>query len=92
MVSRKMGYEQEAVQMKPAAPRRMSGNTNDDFDAAEENIFRAVENVERKVINFAESMVRDEVDILFGKDHGHPIHDDKMKHEAVVKQAPVWHL
>ena len=57
-----------------------SVNVNDDagdYEAAEEKIFRAIENVERKIVDTAEHLVLDEVDILFGKDHGHAIHDER---------------
>ena len=57
-----------------------SVNVNDDagdYEVAEEKIFRAIENVERKIVNTAEHLVLDEVDILFGKDHGHAIHDER---------------
>eukprot|EP01083_Nonionella_stella_P305657 1067151_1 len=42
----------------------------DDFDRAEENLFHAVEKIEKVAICIAHDMVHDEVDILFGKDHG----------------------
>jgi hypothetical protein len=61
-----------------------------DFESAEQSFFRAVENVERRVINFAENIVHDEVHILFGR--GHAIHDDKTTRAAVVRHAPVCHL
>mmetsp|Transcript_6740 Transcript_6740/g.9666 ORF Transcript_6740/g.9666 Transcript_6740/m.9666 type:complete len:157 (+) Transcript_6740:160-630(+) len=43
----------------------------DDFDKAEEGFFHAVENIERNAVNMARNLVYDEVDVLFGKDHGH---------------------
>merc|ERR550539_30186 len=42
----------------------------DDFDAAEKSIFDSVENVEKAVLNTASSLIHDEVDVLFGRDHG----------------------
>eukprot|EP01083_Nonionella_stella_P019366 53842_1 len=42
----------------------------DDFERAEENLFHAVEKIEKVAIHIAHDMVHDEVDILFGKDHG----------------------
>jgi|EP01083_Nonionella_stella_P047628 hypothetical protein len=41
-----------------------------DFDRAEQSIFDTVENVEKAVLNTAGNLLRDEVDILFGKNHG----------------------
>ena len=48
----------------------------DDFDRAEENLFHAVEKIENIAIRIAHDMVHDEVDILFGEDHGHSLHTD----------------
>eukprot|EP01083_Nonionella_stella_P142897 442953_1 len=42
----------------------------DDCDKAEEGFFHAVENIERNAVNTARKLVHDEVDVLFGKDHG----------------------
>lgn len=70
----------------------------DDFEEAEQHFFDAVERAEKKVLNVAANLMHDEVDILFGKDHGHPIHDahddpKEGKEKGVVeKQSPVWHL
>ena len=70
----------------------------DDFEVAEQHFFDVVERAEKKVLNVAANLMHDEVDILFGKDHGHPIHDvhddPKEVQEKVVreKQSPVWHL
>jgi len=49
----------------------------DDYETAEEKIFHLVENVEKKAVGVAENLLHDEVDILFGKDHGHAIHDNR---------------
>jgi hypothetical protein len=49
----------------------------DDYEMAEEKIFRTLESVEKKAFGVAETLIHDEVDILFGKDHGHAIHDDR---------------
>mmetsp|Transcript_22594 Transcript_22594/g.33068 ORF Transcript_22594/g.33068 Transcript_22594/m.33068 type:complete len:190 (+) Transcript_22594:72-641(+) len=48
----------------------------DDFERAQEDIFHAVESVEKAVLDVAEKMLHDEVEILFGKDHGHDIHEN----------------
>jgi len=64
----------------------------DEFDRALESLFNAVERAEKRVINVAEMLLHDEVDILFGKDHGHAIHDEKSSEPRVMKQAPVWLL
>mmetsp|Transcript_18747 Transcript_18747/g.27776 ORF Transcript_18747/g.27776 Transcript_18747/m.27776 type:complete len:83 (-) Transcript_18747:290-538(-) len=65
----------------------------DDFEEAEQHFFDVIERAEKKVINVARTLVQDEVDILFGKDHGHAIHDDPGdKLLSANKQAPVWLL
>ena len=50
---------------------------SDDYETAEEKIFHLVENVEKKAVGVAENLLHDEVDFLFGKDHGHAIHDNR---------------
>ena len=66
----------------------------DDFEDVEQHFFDVIERAEKKVINMARTLVQDEVDILFGKDHGHAIHDDPSDQLLSAKkhQAPVWHL
>lgn len=49
----------------------------EDYEKAEEKIFKTVEKVEKKAFGIAESLLHDEVDILFGKDHRQAIHDDR---------------
>ncbi len=47
-----------------------------DYERAEKEIFNHVEDFEKAAINVAHDMVHDEVDILFGKNHGHATSDD----------------
>mmetsp|Transcript_17331 Transcript_17331/g.21179 ORF Transcript_17331/g.21179 Transcript_17331/m.21179 type:complete len:161 (+) Transcript_17331:132-614(+) len=49
-------------------------SNTDDFDRAEQTFFDIVENTERAVLKTAESLIHDEVNVLFGKDHGHSLH------------------
>ena len=84
---------------KAVKPEVLGIRRLDDFEEAEQHFFDVVERAEKKVLNVAANLMHDEVDILFGKDHGHPIHDvhDDPKEEVqekVVreKQSPVWHL
>ena len=60
-------------------------NIDDDYERAEKKIFRVVETVEKKAIDIAGDLIQDEVDILFGKDHGHAIHDERI---VSYKQQP----
>lgn len=60
--------------LEPVQPR-IRHERMDDFDKAEEGFFHAVENIERNAVNMARNLVRDEVDVLFGKDHGHSFHN-----------------
>lgn len=63
-------------------------NLLDDYEVAEEKIFNAVEKVEKVAVDVAESLVHDEVDVLFGKDHVHSIRDGKtisLKLDAPVR-------
>eukprot|EP01083_Nonionella_stella_P019367 53843_1 len=61
----------------------------DDFDRAEENLFHAVEKIEKVAICIAHDMVHDEVDILFGKDHGHSLHTDcNEDNDDILRHVP----
>jgi len=83
----KMSKKDEMVQEVKGIRRQ------DDFEEAEQHFFDVIERAEKKIINVAKTLVRDEVDTLFGKDHGHPIHDDPCdKSLSSEKQAPVWLL
>ncbi len=57
----------------------VGAGAHDDFERAEGKFFHAVENIEKKAINVAHSLIHDEVDVLFGKDHGH--HHDENGHQ-----------
>jgi len=48
-------------------------NVND-FEEAEEIFFNTVENVEKAILHSVESLLHDEVDVLFGIDHGASLH------------------
>eukprot|EP01083_Nonionella_stella_P051013 135479_1 len=63
------------VSLEPIQPRIR--HEMDDFDKAEEGFFHAVENIERNAVNMARNLVHDEVDVLFGKDHGQ-FHSDRL--------------
>ncbi len=52
-----------------------------DYERAEEEIFHHVEDFEKAAINVAHDMVHDEVDILFGKSHGHDVHDEDARND-----------
>jgi hypothetical protein len=45
-------------------------NSEEHFGKAKDNIIHTLDQVEKKVLYVAEQMIHDEVDILFGKDHG----------------------
>lgn len=45
-------------------------NSEEHFGKAKDNILHTLDRVEKKVLYVAEQMIHDEVDILFGKDHG----------------------
>lgn len=64
-------------------------NSQDNFGRAKNNLFHAIEEVEKKALHVAEQLVHDEVDILFGKDHGQPIHDEKMQKTDLELIKPV---
>lgn len=49
-----------------------------DFDRAEKDIFMSVENAEKAVLKAASNLIHDEVDVLFGADHGSSIHRSKV--------------
>ena len=64
-----------------------SVSSKTDFDHAEENIFNKVENVEKAVLNAASSLLHDEVDVLFGCDHGASLHPHKPVHTKKDKKV-----
>jgi hypothetical protein len=67
--------------------------SQDDSEEAEQHFFDVIERYEKKIINIAKTLVQDEVDTLFGRDHGNSIHNDPCdKPPSRGKQARVWHL
>ena len=60
----------------------------DDFDRAEKSIFDKVEFVEKVALNSAINLIHDEVQVLFGKDHGGSLHH----HDEVQVQVPKKHI
>ena len=64
-------------------------NSQDNFGKVKDNLFHAIEEVEKKALHVAEQLVHDEVETLFGKDHGHVIHDEKFSqiHPEPIKPA-----
>jgi hypothetical protein len=50
--------------------------STDDVDRAEESIFHRVESVEKSILNTAGALIHDEVDVLFGSNHGSKQHQD----------------
>jgi len=50
-------------------------NSEDNFGKAKDNILDTLDKVEKNVLRVAEHLIHDEVDILFGKDHGSAIKD-----------------
>lgn len=59
-------------------------NSQDNFGRAKDNLFHTIEEVEKKAVHIAENLVQDEVDVLFGKDHGHSLAE---KNHKVVDQT-----
>jgi len=55
----------------------------DNFGRVKDNLLHAIVEVEKKALHIAENLVHDEVDILFGKDHGHAIHDEKIDPQLI---------
>jgi hypothetical protein len=45
-------------------------NSEDNFGKAKDNLLHTLDQVEKKVLRVAEQVIHDEVDVLFGKDHG----------------------
>ena len=60
-----------------------------DFDRAEESIFNKVENVEKAVLGAASSLLHDEVDVLFGNNHGATLHRPHNKVDSGKKEKDV---
>ncbi|GFH47561.1 predicted protein [Chaetoceros tenuissimus] len=59
-------------------------NSQDNFGRAKRSFIHAIEDVEKKAIKLAENMIHDEVDVLFGKDHGHHEDDKEVKTVSTV--------
>ena len=45
-----------------------------DFDRAERRIFHAIGSAEKAILKVASNLIHDEVEVLFGADHGSSIH------------------
>jgi hypothetical protein len=63
-------------------------NSQDNFGRAKENLFHTIEEVEKKAIHIAENLVQDEVDVLFGKNHGHSLSEKNHKAVDQTKLTP----
>jgi len=58
-------------------------SNQDNFGRVKDNLLHAIVDVEKKALRIAENLVHDEVNILFGKDHGHAIHDEKIDPQPI---------
>lgn len=56
-----------------------------DFDHAERSIFHTIESAEKAILRVASNLIHDEVEVLFGADHGSSIHC-KNEEETSTKQ------
>ncbi len=63
--------EEVKTSSSPSVHVDVDVDVDDDFNRAEGKFFHAVENIEKKAITVAHDLIHDEVDVLFGKDHGH---------------------
>lgn len=55
-----------------------------DLDQAEETFFNKIENMEKSILHSAESLIHDEVDVLFGVNHGASLHKSESSAKTKV--------
>ncbi len=86
LISRVVPMEDSDTTMKNKKIKEVKDTTiTNDLDQAEERFFNEIENMEKSLLHSAETLIHDEVDVLFGINHGAALH----KSESSAKTKAV---